>query len=193
MDLELLSWRVDPDGGWFWRWPWRLIDEAIGVGAEGVIEGFLAGGVDLVGLAVVDLVGRHQADAQVMMVLVVPVEEGSAKGLGVLDRAEALGYLWLIFEGLEAAFREGVIVGGVGPAVGFGDAQIGEQQGGGLGLHGRSAVGMQGELACRDGMIVDGAFEQGFEKGGALGVGDAPAHRSSSFRPECEAPLRCAP
>jgi hypothetical protein len=39
---------------------------------EGLVEDFLAGGVDLVGLSVVDLIRRHQADAEVMMVLVVP-------------------------------------------------------------------------------------------------------------------------
>ena len=94
--------------------------------------------------AIMDLVGRHQADAEMAVMLVVPVQEGAAEGAGVLDGAEPPGELGLVFQGLEAAFREAVVVGGVGPAVRFGDAQVGEQQGGGLGLHGRAAVGVQG-------------------------------------------------
>ena len=35
------------------------------------------------------------------------------------------GELGLIFQGLEAAFQGGVVVGSVGPAVGFGDAPAG--------------------------------------------------------------------
>jgi hypothetical protein len=101
------------------RWPRNLVDEAVWVGAEGVIEGLLARGMDLVGLAIMDLIGGHQADTQMMVVLVVPVEEGSAEGLGVLDGAEPLGELGLVFQGLEAAFGEGVVVGVIGPAVGL--------------------------------------------------------------------------
>ena len=42
MDFELLRWRVDPDGGGQLGWLGGLVDEADGVGAEGVIEGLLA-------------------------------------------------------------------------------------------------------------------------------------------------------
>ena len=83
--MELLGRRVDPDRGGLLGWLGGLVDEAVGVGAERVVEGFLAGGVDLGGLTVVDLVGCHQADAEMAVVLVVPVEEGAAEGLGVLD------------------------------------------------------------------------------------------------------------
>ena len=65
------------------RRPRDPVDEAVWVGAEGLVEGFLAGGVDLAGLSIVNLIGRHQADAQMVMVLIVPVEEGPAEGLGV--------------------------------------------------------------------------------------------------------------
>ena len=125
-------------------WIGRLVDEAVGIGAEGLVEGLLAFGVDLVGLSVMDLVWRHEADSEMVMVGVVPVEEPSAEGLGVLDRAEAIRELRLVFACLEEAFREGIVVGGVGPAVRFGHAQIGEQEGGGLGFHGGSAVGVEG-------------------------------------------------
>jgi hypothetical protein len=73
--LELLSWWVDPNSGGLSRWLRSLADEAVWVGAEGVIEGFLASGVYLVGLVVVDLVGCHQADTQMVVFPVVPVEK----------------------------------------------------------------------------------------------------------------------
>ena len=43
-----------------------------------------------------------------------------------------------VFQSLEAAFGERIVVRGVGPAVRFGDAEIGEQQG--CGLHERMPV-----------------------------------------------------
>ena len=49
-----------------------------------------------------------------VMLLVVPVEEGPAEAFGVLDAAEPLGELGLIFQGLEAAFREWVVVPAIG-------------------------------------------------------------------------------
>jgi len=81
------------------------------------VEGLLARGVDLVGESEVDLIGGHESDAEVVVILVVPVEEAAAEGLGVLDGAEVFGELRLIFHGLEVAFGEGVVVGGVWPAV----------------------------------------------------------------------------
>ena len=71
------------------------------------------------------LIGRHQADASVVMLLIVPVEEAAAERLGILDTAEALWELGLVFHGFEVAFRERIVVGRVRPAVGFGDAEIG--------------------------------------------------------------------
>jgi hypothetical protein len=93
------------------------VDEADGVGAEGVIEGLLACGMDQFGLAVMNLVWCHQANAQMVMLLGLPVEEGPAEAFGVLDATEPLAELRLIFQCLQAAFREWVVVGGMGPAV----------------------------------------------------------------------------
>ena len=111
---------------------------------------------------------------------VAPLEEPAAEGFGVLDGAEALGELRLIFAGFEEAFREGVVVGGVGPTVRFGHAEIGEQEGGGPGFHGGSPVGVQGELSGGNGMLFDGVLEQRLEQGNALGVGDLPSHDPSA-------------
>ena len=84
-----------------------------------------------------------------VVVLVVPIEEAAAEASGVLDAAEALGELRLVLEGLEVAFGERVVVGDMRPVVRAGDAEIGEQQGGGFGLHRAAAIGVQGELTGR--------------------------------------------
>jgi hypothetical protein len=97
LDFQPLGWRVDPGGGWFeWRF-WRLSDEAFWVRLKGHVENFLAGCVDLVGLTVVDLVWRHQADASMVVILIIPIEEAAAEGLRILDAAEPLRKLGLIF------------------------------------------------------------------------------------------------
>ena len=139
------------------------------------VEGYLPGGMDLVGQTVMHLVGRHQADASMVMVLIVPVEEAATEGLCVLDAAEALRELRLIFHGFEVAFRERVVVGGVRPAVGFGDAEIGEQQCRGLGAHRTATVGVQSELALRRGMFGSGVLEQAANRVALSRVGDTPA------------------
>jgi hypothetical protein len=43
----------------------------------------LTGGVDGFGLAVMDLIGRHQAETGMMVVLIVPGEEAATEVLGV--------------------------------------------------------------------------------------------------------------
>ena len=55
-----------------------LSDEALRIGAEGVVQCALAGGLDTFGLTVVDLVRGHEAEAGMVMVLVVPGEEAAA-------------------------------------------------------------------------------------------------------------------
>jgi hypothetical protein len=60
-------------------------------------QDILTCGMDDAGLAEMHLVGRHQSDADVMVILVVPSEEAAAEGLGILDAAEALGELRLVF------------------------------------------------------------------------------------------------
>jgi hypothetical protein len=109
--------RIDPYCGWF---VWRIgghFDEALGIGGVGEIEDFLAGCVDCVGLAVVNLVRRHQSDACVMMIAIVPVDKASAEEFCVFDATEALRELRLVFQGFEAAFRERIVIRSVGPAV----------------------------------------------------------------------------
>ena len=70
----------------------------------------LAGGVDCLGLSEVDLIGRHQADADVVMVFVVPGEDVAAECAGLVDGLKAFGEFRLIFQRLEVGLRKGVVV-----------------------------------------------------------------------------------
>ena len=135
-------WRVDPCGGWFGGWDWRLLDEALRILSECLIEGELASRVNGVDLAVVHLVRGHEADSGMVMVLVVPIEETAAEAPGILDATEAFRKSRLVFQRLEMALGERVIVGDVRTIMRTGDAEVAEQQSGGLGLHRSTAIGM---------------------------------------------------
>ena len=87
-----------------------LSDEAFRVSVEGAIEDVLASGVDCVGLTVMHLIGRHQADAGMMMLLIIPIEEVAAERLGILNAAEALWKLRLVLHRFEVAFRERIVI-----------------------------------------------------------------------------------
>ena len=88
-------------------WRFRLfIDEALGIGPKGLFEEFedrLASGMNFVSLSAMHLVRRHQANAQ-MMIAIGPVENMTAKDVGVLDGAEPFWQLRLAFHSLEVAF-----------------------------------------------------------------------------------------
>ena len=58
-----------------------LFDKVFGLFVECGVEGFLASALEGVDLTVVRIVGRRQADAGVMVVLVVPIEEAAAERL----------------------------------------------------------------------------------------------------------------
>jgi len=101
----------------------RLVHEAPGVFTKRLIEGDLAGGVNGVGLTVVDLVRRHQADPGMVMILVVPVKEASTESFSVLDTAKAFGEPGLILQCLEVAFGERIVVGSVRAVMRSGHAE----------------------------------------------------------------------
>ena len=81
------------------------------------------------------------------MLVVVVAEEPVAEGPGVLDGTEALGERRAVFEGLELALAERVVVGHVRAGVAAADAQEGQQLSDRAGGHRAAAIGMDGELA----------------------------------------------
>jgi hypothetical protein len=99
------------------------------------------------GLAVVNAVRGHVADARVPVHRVVPGEEGVAVCARVLDAAEACREVGPVLHRLELRLRVRVVVRDVGPAVALGDVQIDQQQGHWLGAHAGAAIGMQRQSA----------------------------------------------
>jgi hypothetical protein len=83
-------------------------------------------GVNGIGLAEMHLVWSHEADTGVVMVLVVPVEETAAEAFGVLNAAEPLGEPRLVFQGLEVALGERVVIGCMRAVVRAGNTEVGE-------------------------------------------------------------------
>ena len=120
--------RIDPHRG---RWrgrKWLASLETRGVCEEGSIQGVPALGEDGRDLAPMDLGGRAEADAAVVVLLVVPVEEAAQEAQAVLVRAEAIGKFRAVLQGLELRFGERVVVGR--RAAGGGSrviAQVGQQ------------------------------------------------------------------
>jgi hypothetical protein len=80
-----------------------------------------------------------------------------------------------VLQGLEVRLAEGVVIAGVGSAVGLGDPQVGEQQGDRLGLHAGAAVGVQGELARADALFGASRADELFGQGGGRARRDHPA------------------
>ena len=93
-----MRWRVDPGGDRFSGRFWRHFDEAFWVGLEGVIEDFLAGVIDFFGLAVMNLIRRHQPDTGVVMVAIVEADYGTPTG------PRSVRFFILGMRGLDALF-----------------------------------------------------------------------------------------
>src|ERR1700760_2869281 len=97
VDVCFPGW-VDPSLGGHRRRHGGFAHEAFRVGLVCLRQDVLTGGMNGIGLAVMHLVWGHQADADVMVILVVPGEEAAAEGPGILDTAEAPGELRLVFQ-----------------------------------------------------------------------------------------------
>ena len=59
--------------------------------------------------------------------------------------------------------------------MGFGDAEIGQQEGDGFAAHGGPAVGVDGELVLGNRVLFAGFFDKCFGQFGAFARGDHPA------------------
>ncbi len=114
------------------------------------------------------------------MVVVVPREADLAMGPGVLDGAEALGAVRSVLPGVEVRLAEGVVIAGVGSAVGLGDPQVGEQAGHRLGLPAGAAVGVSGELARAEARFGAGRADERGDQGGGFAGRDYLAVRPRS-------------
>src|SRR5437867_2711365 len=135
------------------------------VGAEkGLLPRFDA----LAGAPEVDGLGRHHADPGVAMLGVVPGEELTAKRAPILHGSKAVGEAGAVLEGLELRLRGRVIIGDVRPREGLRDAEVGQEHGDRLAIHGRAAVGVDDELARADLLLLAGVLDEPFGEGRVL-------------------------
>jgi len=128
-----------------------------------------------------------------VMVPVVPIEEAAAETPGVLDATEAFREPRLIFQRLEVALGERVIVRGMWPIMRTDDAEVAEQQRGGFGFHRSTTIGMQGQLARSHMVFRYGIVEQNFEQHGAFRIHDTPADHTAAVDIEDHIKIEVAP
>jgi hypothetical protein len=112
------------------------------------------------GATVVQHGGGQQGDARMVVLVVVPGEESSAEAQGVVVASEAVRELGTVLHGLELAFRKGIVVGDVRPAVRLGHAQGGQQLRDALGAHRGPPVAVDGQLVALDALLVYGLADQ---------------------------------
>src|SRR3954469_10036091 len=83
--------RVDPGLGWHRRRHGDFADEAVRVSLVCLCQELLTGGMAGLGLAVMHLVGGHQSDADVMVILIVPSEKRRQNVLASSMQPKRLG------------------------------------------------------------------------------------------------------
>lgn len=74
----------------------------------------------------------QQADATMVVVVVIPIEEGLTETASIFHRTKELGKLGLVLEGLELRFGEGIVIGDIRTRVGLSHPSIREQEGNGF-------------------------------------------------------------
>lgn len=77
---------------------------------EGGIQDDLAMRQDVSCLAVVNHGRSHQTKTRMVVLVLVPLEEGLTEAAGIFDGAEAIREAWAVFQGAELAFRIGIVV-----------------------------------------------------------------------------------
>ncbi len=169
-------WRVDPDCGGLGRMVWPSVREPFGAAGIGRFEILLSLFDDLPSHPAMQHFRGRQDDPAMMMLLLVPRETALAKVARVLDAAEALQELGPVLERFELALRVRIIVRNVGAIVGFGDAQIRQQQSYRLGGHRGTAVGVDSQIAGHDVLFGACIGDQALGQFGGFAGRHHPAH-----------------
>jgi len=156
-------------------WLGWLPDEALRVCGVGSAEHLLPGVTHRRGSPLMHGGRRHQPNAGVAMLAVVPGEEGLAEDAGVFEAAEAFREVRAILQRFELGLGEGVIVAGIGSAVRLGDPQVDEQPRDGPRFHRGAAIRMQGQLPRLDLLLLAGVCDEPLGQYRRLCRGDHPA------------------
>ena len=88
---------------------------------------------------------REEANANMMMLLVVPSEEALAPRASFLETGKALRIRRPVLQRFELRLRVGIVVGDAGTRMTSGDIQVDEELIEGLGGHRRAVIGMNGK------------------------------------------------
>jgi len=108
------------------------------------------------------------------MLVVVPGEEFTAERSRLFDVVEALREARSILQRLELRFRIRVVVGNVRARMALSHAQIGKEEGDGLGRHRAAAIRMNGERVRENTFVGSGFLEQKARERLAFSVGQEP-------------------
>ena len=124
--------------------------------------------------------GRQQANAAVVMFIVVPVEKLAAKCQRVFVASKTLGEVGPILQRFILAFRERIVIGNVRAAVRFGDSQRSQQMSNLMRCHRRAAVAVNDQLAGLDSLFFDRFLNQLFGQISTLAMGQHPANSAAT-------------
>src|SRR5258705_5410085 len=151
------------------------VGKALGVEIESGLECERTMSESLVDATGMHIARRHQPDARMMVLVVVPGKEISRMSARVFDGSEASRKVGAILHRLEMGFGERVVVRDLGTRVRFGDAEVSEQKGDGLRHHRCSAVGVDRELVSLHALPTAAVGQKTLCKYGELAVGDHPS------------------
>lgn len=84
----------------------------------------------------------------------VPVDEVAAERSGMSERVKAIGKARPVLERFELCLGKGIVAGGVRPECVF-VTPIREEERDRLGDHGAASIGMHGQFAARDRLLLD--------------------------------------
>jgi hypothetical protein len=136
---------------------------------------------------------RQQANANMMVLFVVPGKEIDAVGARVFDAAESRREVRPILHRLELSLGERIVVRRFGPRVRFGNAEVGEQQGNGLRRHRRAAVCVNGELIGLHVLPAAAVGEKALRQQRELAVSDHPANNVAAVDVEHDVEIEVTP
>ena len=129
----------------------------------------------------VDVVGRQQLDAAVMVLFVVPAKERPAVSEPVGEVAQSAWEARVVFERLEMALREWVVVAGMGAAEALVDVEFGEQLRQELAAHWGAAVGVQGDAPGFHVVLCHRLFDEAGCERCIFALGEKPANHAPAI------------
>ena len=104
-------WRVDPNCFWKTCGFGHAVDESLGIVLPGTLKRLFSGCNDFASLAVVQRCWSQQANAAVIMLVVVPANEFPGELQGIFVASKPLWKFRTVLHCFELAFRERIVVG----------------------------------------------------------------------------------